>query len=85
MSLQNFIISIFSYMYIKNYLCIYKHIKSATGAVQTLNYFACKIKIYSIETLLYFENINEFPQFNHINFSYIYVKLFILSKRKLVY
>jgi len=37
MSFQKFIMSIFSYMYIKTYLCMYKHIKSATGAVQTLN------------------------------------------------
>jgi len=34
---QNLIISIFSYMCIKFYLCIYKHIKSAMGVVQTLN------------------------------------------------
>jgi len=33
-SFQNFIVSIFSYMYKKNYLSIYKHIKSATGAVK---------------------------------------------------
>jgi len=36
-SFQNFIVSIFSYMYVKIYLGIYKHIKSSTGVVQTLN------------------------------------------------
>jgi len=68
-------------MCIKNYLCIYKHIKSATGAVQTLNCIACKIKIYSIQTPLYFDNINEFPQFFHINFLiYLRKNLFMQIK-----
>jgi len=50
--------------------------------MQTLNCFACKIKIYSIEILLYFDNINEFPQFYHINFLiYLRKSLFMQIKR----
>jgi len=37
MSLQYFITSTFSYMYIKFVFARYKHLKSAVGTMQTLN------------------------------------------------